>query len=59
MKVTIEKGELIIRMPVSDPPVPSKSGKSLVVATTRGNVEADFKVNGKPLYIGMNAYIKA
>ena len=37
---------------------PSSSGKTLVVATTNGNVATDVEVNGKTLYIGLNAYIR-
>ncbi len=32
----VEGKKLVIRSPISDPPEPSKSGKSLVIATTRG-----------------------
>lgn len=40
-------------------PAPSSSGKTLVVASTRGNVVTDVMVDGKPVTIGINAYIKA
>jgi hypothetical protein len=40
-------------------PTPSASGKTLVVATTRGNVTTETEVDGKKLTIGLNAYIKA
>lgn len=59
MKVTIKDGILTISMPIEKKLELSKSGKSLVVASSRGNVETDVKVEGKPLYIGLNAYIKA
>lgn len=55
----IESGKLVITLPVSDPPTMSASGKSLVVASTRGNLTlSDVIVNGKPLVIGVNAYVK-
>ena len=57
MKVTIEKGELVIRLPLNDPPVPSASGKTLVVASTRGNQRTEAVVNGQPVVVGVNAYI--
>ncbi len=38
-------------------PTPSASGKTLVVASTRGNVPTDVTVNGKPVVVGVNAYI--
>ncbi len=52
----IEGNELIIRISLQEP-APSSSGKTLVVATTRGNIQTDAKVNGKPVTIGVNAYI--
>jgi hypothetical protein len=58
MKVTIEGGELVIRLPLHNPPVPSSSGKSLVVATTHGNQQTEAMVNGQPVVLGVNAYIR-
>lgn len=40
-------------------PTPSASGKTLVIATTHGNVPSDVQIDGKPLIIGVNAYIRA
>jgi len=53
----IENGRLIISMPVTEPK-PSVSGKTLVVASTHGNVPTAANVRGKPIIIGVNAYIK-
>lgn len=53
-----DDGRLIIRIPMQEP-TPSTSGKNLVVATTHGNMPTEFKVKGKTLIIGLNAYIKA
>ena len=39
-------------------PTPSASGKTLVVAGTRGNAVTTAMVDGKPVTIGLNAYIK-
>jgi hypothetical protein len=36
----------------------SASGKTLVVASTRGNAVTDVMVDGKPVTIGLKAYIK-
>lgn len=49
--------QLIITLDLQDP-TPSTSGKTLVVATTHGNMATTAQVNGKPLTIGVNAYIK-
>lgn len=54
--VTVEGGELVIRAKLGTP-VPSASGKTLVVASSRGNKETTAQVNGKPVVIGFNAYI--
>ena len=56
MTVTIEKGELVIRMPLGTPR-PSASGKTLVVATSGGNVRTAAVVDGKSVTVGVNAYV--
>lgn len=57
MKVEIKDNKLCIEIDLEEPK-PSSSGKTLVVASTRGNVVTDVLVNGKPVTIGLNAYIK-
>lgn len=57
MKVAIEKNELVIRIPMQEPR-PSSSGKTLVVASTNGNKTTEVTVQGQPVIIGLNAYIK-
>ena len=57
MKVSIEKDELVIRIPMQQP-TPSSSGKMLVVASSHGNQVTTAQVNGKPVYVGLNAYIR-
>ena len=57
MEVKIENGKLIISIELQIP-TPSASGKTLVVATTHGNVTTDCIIDGKPVVIGLNAYIK-
>ena len=57
MKVKIENGKLIISIDMQAP-TPSASGKTLVVATTHGNVTTECLVDGKKVVIGLNAYIK-
>ncbi len=53
----IEGDELVIRLPMSAKPERSASGKTLVVASTRGNKETDCIVQGKKVVVGVNAYI--
>ena len=57
MKATIEGNELVIRLPLNRPPVPSSSGKTLVVASTRGNRQTDAVIDGRPVVVGVNAYV--
>ena len=58
MDVKIEGDVLVIRIAcnVTNPPT-SASGKSRVVASTRGNKVTGLEIDGKPLTIGLNAYI--
>ena len=53
----IKDGNLVVTIPVGTPR-PSASGKTLVVATSGGNVVTGALVNGKAVTIGLNAYIK-
>ncbi len=53
---TIEKDQLVIRAPLR-PPAPSKTGKSLVVASSTGFVPTTAVVNGKPVRISLNAIV--
>jgi hypothetical protein len=57
MNVTIEKGELVIRIPMNPVPVSSASGKTRVVASSHGNQPTSAVVEGKPVVVGVNAYI--
>jgi hypothetical protein len=59
MTAKIEKGFLIVSVPVAEVPGPSASGKTLVVASTHGNAPTTIQVNGKTLIVGLNAYIRA
>jgi hypothetical protein len=56
MEIKVENGFLVIRAPLSTP-APSASGKTLVVASTRGNLKTTAMIDGKPVTVGLNAYI--
>lgn len=58
VEVKVEGKDLVIRIPMNAQPEVSTSGKSLVVASTHGNLVTAAQVNGKPLTLGLNAYIK-
>ncbi len=57
MTVVIKGNKLCIEIDL-EKPTPSSSGKTLVVASTRGNIVTTAEVDGKPITIGLNAYIK-
>ena len=57
MKATIRNNTLHIEIPLHAPR-PSATGKTLTVASTRGNQPTEARIDGKPVIIGLNAYIK-
>jgi hypothetical protein len=57
IKAEIKENKLFIEIDIQDPE-PSKSGKTLTIASTRGNVSTRVIIHGQPLIIGLNAYIK-
>lgn len=71
MEVSVKKGTeevkgkkveieiLVVEIKMNAKPELSASGKSKVVASTHGNQATTVVVDGKPVTIGLNAYIKA
>ena len=57
MTVEVKGNKLYIEIDL-ETPTPSTSGKTLVVASSRGNVVTTAEWAGKPITIGLNAYIK-
>jgi len=57
MKATIKDNVLHIEIPLHAPR-PSSSGKTLTVASSNGNKPTDVQINGSPVIVGVNAYIK-
>jgi len=57
MKVEIKNHELVITLAMQQP-TPSASGKTLVVASSHGNQPTAAQVDGKPVVVGLNAYIR-
>ena len=55
LTATIEDDFLVIRVPMNPTPIRSATGKSLVVASSHGNKETDLEVEGKPVFVGVNA----
>ncbi len=58
MEVELKNKKLIITIPINDKPMPSASGKTLVVASSHGNQRTTAMINGKPIIVGVNAYIQ-
>ena len=58
VKIDEQAKTLTLVLELQDP-TPSASGKTLVVATTHGNVPTEVKVQDKPVIVGVNAYIRA
>jgi hypothetical protein len=60
MAITAEvtkNGKLVITCDLDTDGTPSASGKTMVHASTRGNITLPgVKVNGKALILGLNAY---
>jgi hypothetical protein len=57
MTAKIVSNQLVIEIPPNAVPVPSTSGKTLVVASTHGNKVTEAQVNGKNVAVGLNPYI--
>jgi len=57
LTAAIEGEFLVIRVPMNARPIPSSTGKSLVVASSHGNKQTEVEVQGKPVIVGVNAYI--
>ena len=58
MKAEIKDGKLIIELDMNPQPVRSASGKSKIVASSRGNQPTAIEIEGKVLMVGVNAYLK-
>ncbi len=57
MKVEVKGNVLCIEIEMTKP-TPSATGKTLSVASSHGNQPTTATVNGKPIVIGLNAYIR-
>ena len=57
IEVKVEGKKLVITADLGIP-TPSASGKTLVVASSHGNMATTAVVDGKPVIVGLNCYIK-
>lgn len=62
MNVQLKNGSLQITIPVNgktlDELPESKSGKTRIFASTGGNQPTTVSVDGRPVVVGLNAYVK-
>ena len=58
MTAEIKNGNLVITIPMNPVPTNSASGKTKIVASSHGNIATTATVDGKPVIIGCNAYIR-
>ena len=58
LTVSREGDMLVIRI-LTKKATPSASGKTLIVASTHGNQKTGVQIDGKDLYLGVNAYVYA
>ncbi len=56
IKTEIKDGNLIVTLPIS--PHSSKSGKTLVIASSGGNIPTTCEYDEKVVIVGINAYVK-
>lgn len=59
VSIDIKAKTLTVTLPLISPPRPSGSGKTLLVASTGGNMQTDAVVNDQQVVVGLNAYIYA
>ena len=57
VKVDKKNKKLIIELPLRTP-APSKSGKTMIIASTNGNVASNAEYEGKVVTVGVNAWFK-
>lgn len=58
MTVEIKNNKLVITIDMNPKPIPSSTGKTLVVASSHGNQATTAMIDGKPIIVGVNAYIR-
>ena len=56
-RIDDQKKTITIVLALTDPTA-SKSGKTLVVASTHGNQASGINLNGKAVIVGVNAYVR-
>ena len=58
MQVTVEKNDIVIRIPKNPKPVLSSTEKTFQVASSHGNMPTNVQIDDQPLVVGVNCYIR-
>ena len=58
MQVTEEKNDIVIRIPKNPKPLLTPSNKSFMIASSHGNTPTSLVVDGQPVIVGVNCFIK-
>jgi hypothetical protein len=58
MEVKIDGKFLVLRVPITEGLPASPTGKTLQVASSHGNLATAATLQGQPIVIGLNAYIR-
>lgn len=58
MKARIRKGILILKLPLINPPRKSRSGKTHLVASSRGVRRTSARIDKNPVYVNANAFVR-
>ena len=56
MEAKIENDELKIKIPLRKYPKPSRSGRTMILASTGGNLPTDLHIGKQRVYVGITAY---
>lgn len=57
-KAEIKGKKLHIEIDLESDPHPSSTGKTVIVASTRGNQATSVQIDGKPVFVGVTAFVK-
>ncbi len=58
MQVVEKDGKIVITIDKNKTPIASSTNKTLQVASSHGNTPTALQVDGSPLIVGVNCYIK-
>jgi hypothetical protein len=59
LETKIENGDTLVIRVALEPPTPSATGKTMIVASSHGSQVTSVRIDGKPIYLNVNAYYRA